>query len=532
MTDTTIGRVRSLQPDIDDSYFDDGVEEVSDRQVWADLRIAISCWEPPRFLFSAFFLDEMEIKSVARQVASAVVVKTQKVSCEITYQQVPYDGSQLFDSPLPRDLSKLREASVTLDFPSEENKFARQLHVGQTLSVCQSCRGQKGIACPVCKGAGSRKCVTCGGSGMKRCLHCSGTGETLVSSTRTAMCDRCDGLGMMSCRACQSNGYSPCDGKGCVQGIVPCVSCNANGTIRKKPCLHIKSSAKVCSHLRCKDDWLPGNSQIATDLPLLRQQTFNGHADEVTPQMLRDVVPGALRTDAIRLGRTLASNTLPNAWDVGSRYELRAGYIYRVTLSHLNELSEVIVSGCSNGVTLLKPPARPKGFLRRMTLFLGTLFNWRQVRNSEHLKALKQGKAYLADLQLIGPALGGFDFTVSPNPDGYDVTWPQGPPGFNLAQLRFISPRGKNITLHCSVLIDDADRDAFVDALILSNRLRFGTIALQELNGRVIERFHLVYCQPYRDVVPDSLAVIIRQMMNDAAQIKAKNRLRLAPKKN
>jgi hypothetical protein len=520
MYDTTFRRVRTLQPDVNDDYFNDDPELVTNRQVLNDLRLAITCWEPPRNQFSAFFLDEFTIQNVVRQIVTAVLVKTQKVRCKIIHESIPYDGTKLFDNPLPRNLQPLTEGIIEFDFPIASVQKRRQLKAAEFLSICEDCGGSGTYECPKCSGAGTRTCDSCDGAGLKKCSACNGVGEVLESATQTRRCTACNGEGIRKCVACDGKGSTDCDAAGCKNGSLGCKSCRSTGKLRNRTFLLTETFVKVGHYLHCKLGWIDPTSELATDLIILRSETLANGAQDVTVADLRSVLPENLRQVAISIGRVLAEERTNSSWDLGSRYELRVGYVYHVIADHLNERSELIVSGCCNSVTVLKAPDRPKNLFKKLGRGISGLLSGDQVKNTAHVEAVRAGEAFLSDFALIGPALRQLGFEVSLNPDGYDAFWPNGPKGSDQATVSFNFDAAGNITLHCSVPLGDADRDYFPEALMLCNKLPVGQIALQEINGGNLERFILVNRQPYATTSPPHLAHLLRRMLSTAFQIR------------
>jgi hypothetical protein len=523
MLDTTIRRVRTLQPDVSDEYFGDDLQPVTDQQVLNDLRLAITCWEPPRDQFSAFFLDEFTFRNVARQIVIAALVKTQKVRCKIVHEEIPYDGSKLFDKPLPRNLQELSEAKTKLTFPSVPIRERKQLQAAEFISVCGICSGSGGLECPKCSGMGTKTCKSCDGVGLETCVACKGTGEVMESATTTRSCRICSGEGTNACRQCDGTGAVQCDADGCSDGSLPCLNCDSTGKIRKITILVTETFVKVGHHLHCKDGWIDSTSELATDLMVLRSQAVAAAGGDVKVEMLRSVLPENIRSHAIRISRDLAEDGTLCSWDLGTCYELRAGYVYHVVAEHLNQKCELIVSGCSNAVTILKAPEQPKSLFKKLGRGIGSLLSGNQVRNSAHVDAVRAGEAFLSDLKLIGPALRELGLEVSLNPDGYDVNLPNRPEGMDCPKLTFNSDPAGNIILHCSILLGDADRDCFPKALMLCNKLPVGQIALQEVNGGSNERFVLVNRQPYATTSPPHLAHLLRLMLFTAYQIRKSN---------
>jgi hypothetical protein len=518
--DTTFRRVRTLQPDVNDEYFNDDAQPVNDRQVLNDLRLAISCWEPPRNQFSPFFLDEFKLHHVVRQIVTAVLVKSQKVRCKIVHEAIPYDGSKLFDRPLPGDLQSLAEAEIELSFPPVDIQERRQIQAAEFLSICIECNGSGDIECPKCSGVGTKICAACNGVGIKKCNTCNGVGEIMESATTTQRCTACSGEGTRKCSSCRGTGNKQCTEAGCTNGSLECVACKSAGKLRNTTFLVIQTFVKAGHHLYCKHGWIDPTSELATDLMILRSETVADTGQDVTVDTLRRVLPDNLRHHAIRIGRGLAEDRTDFSWDLGVRYELRTGYVYHIVAEHRDEQSELIVSGCCNSVTVLKAPEQPKNLLRKLGRGIGSLISGDQVRNSAHVEAVQAGEAFLSDLALIGPALRQQGLKVSLNPDGYDVVFPDAPKGFNRVKVSFSSDAAGNITLHCSVLLGDADRDCFSEALMLCNKLPVGQIALQELNGGSLERFVLVNRQPYPTTSPPHLAHLLRRMISTAFHIR------------
>lgn len=528
MFDTTFRRVRTLQPDVDDNYFDDDPEPVSDQQVLNDLRLAITCWEPPRNQFSAFFLDEFAIHNAVRQIVTAVLVKTQKVRCKIVHKAIPYDGSKLFDKPLPSNLRELKEANIELNFPTGAIEKKRQLDAGEFLTICNGCNGSGSFECPKCSGGGTKTCRSCDGAGLKACRTCNGAGEVLETATTTRRCTACDGAGTRKCDSCLGRGKQTCNAVGCINGSLECVSCLSTGKLRNVLFLQIETFVKVGHHLYCKHGWIDPTSELATDLMIVRSETVSDGAWKVTAEMLRSVLPENLRQDATRISRGLAEVKTGSSWDLGSRYELRAGYVYQVIANHLNEQSELIVSGCCNSVTVLKPPEKPRSLLKKLGRGIGSLLPGDQVTNSAHVEAVRAGKAFLSDFSLIGPALREQRLIVSVSPDGYDVVVPDAPKGSNHVMLNFNFDSAGQIILHCSVLLGDADRDCFPEALMLCNKLPVGQIALHELDGGNVERFVLVNRQSYATTSAPHLAHLLRRMLSTAFSIRKTKRIGLS----
>jgi hypothetical protein len=526
--DTTFRRVRSLQPDVNDEYFDDGPQTVTEPQILNDLRLAITCWEPPRNQFSAFFLDEFTVDSVVRRIVTAALVKIQKVRCRIEHMAIPYDGGELFSQQLPRNLHELPEARIELDFPQRAIEERKQLKAGEFLSICDDCSGSGATECPKCSGAGTKICDSCVGSGMEECRTCNGTGEVLESATTTRSCTVCSGKRTQNCRSCRGRGHHRCDAVGCKKGNLECATCGSSGKLRNTTYLHIETFVKVKHHLHCKDGWVDPGSELATDLMILRSEKSFNTARNVKPEMLRSLFPENLRLDAIRISREVAEEKADDSWDLGIRYELRAGYVYHVFANHLHSNTELVVSGCSNSVTVLVPPDQPKGLFKKLGRKISTLLSGDQVRNSAHVDAVRAGEAFLSDSALIGPSLRKQGLEVSLNPDGYDVVVPDFLEDSNHATVSFRFDASGNITLHCSVLLGDADRDCFPEALMLSNKLPIGNIALQELNGGNIEHFVIVNLQPYVTTSPPHLAYLLRLMLSTAFQLRKSNRIGLS----
>ena len=561
--DTTIRRVRTLQPDVNDEYFDDDVQVINQRQILNDLRLAISCWEPPPNQFSLFFLDELTISRVVRQIVTAVVVKTQKVRCQIAHEAVPYDGSKLHDDPLPKNLRKLRESRIDLNFPLVDTEAPLRIRAGEFLSVCESCYGATRIECESCKGAGGIICTRCGGSGQFRCGDCNGSGERMMSATVSQQCQNCSGTGTSDCRSCAGMKMTKCGADQCEDGTVPCSRCKESGKMRNVTFLIKKTYVKIAHKLFCKNEWVDSNSELATDLSILRYKDFDTNGNPILPsnsslneqdqsyvksnestridsvvdaqsvgdikiEMLRDLVPEYLRRDAIRLKHGLTDAPTGQAWDLGTRFELRAGYVYHVVVEHFKQSAELFVSGCSNTVTLYKAPEQPKGLGRKLARRLGAFWSDSQVQNSDHVDAVRVGDAFLSDVRLIGLALREFGLKVSLNPDGYDVILPEAPDGFNLAKMKFNCDDYGNTTLQSSVLLGDADRDCFSEALMLGNMIPVGQIALHESSGGSLEKFFLVYRQPYETASPPRLAFLLDRLISTAYQIRKSKRIGLS----
>jgi hypothetical protein len=526
--DTTFRRVRTLQPDVNDEYFNDDAQLVNDRQVLNDLRMAIACWEPPKNQFSAFFLDEFTLQSVIRQIVTAVLVKTQKVHCKIIHDTIPFDGSQLFDKPVPSNLQSLREAEIDLTFPPTPLEVKRPLYAGEFLSICDDCGGSGAIECLTCSGVGTKTCASCAGVGQRACNLCNGAGEVLVSATTTQRCMACNGKGTRNCGSCDGKGNVNCDAVGCSNGNLECVSCASSGKLRNRTFLLIETFVKVGHHLYSKPGWIDPTSELATDLMILRSETVTGSARGVTVEKLRSVYPENLRQDAVRIIRAVAEEKTNSSWDLGTSYELRAGYVYHVVADHLNENSELIVSGCSNSVTVLKAPKQSKSLFKKVGRGIVGLLSGDQVKNSAHVKDVRAGKVFLSDEALIGPALRRLGLEVSLNPDGYDVVLPNSPKGFDRVSINFIFDVAGNITLHCSVPLGEADRDCFPEALMLCNKLPVGQIALQELNNGTVERFVLVHCQPYATTSTLHLSHLLRRLLSTAFQIRKSKYLGLS----
>ena len=520
MIDTTFRRVRSLQPDVNDEYFDDGPETVTDRQILNDLRLAITCWEPPKNQFSSFFLDEFIVDSAVSRIVTAVLVKVQKVRCRIEHTAIPYVGGELFSQRLPRNLQELPEARVELNFPPIAFQDRKRIEAGEFLSICEGCGGSGTIECPKCSGAGTKICDSCVGSCMEQCKTCNGTGEVLESATTTRNCNACGGEGTRKCRTCKGKGNHRCDAVGCNKGNLDCATCKSFGKLRNTTYLHIETFVKVKHHLHCKDGWVDPTSELATDLMILRAEKTFDNAKNPKSELLRSLLPANLRQDAGRISREVSEETTDDSWDLGACYELRAGYVYHVDASHLNTKTELIVSGCSNSVTVLIPPDQSEGFLKKLGRKISALFSGDQVRNSLHVDAVRAGEAFLSDSGLIGSSLRKQGLEVSLNADGYDVVVPDHPEGNNHATLSFNFDTAGNITLQCSVLLGDADRDLFPEALMLSNEIPVGNIALQESSGGIIERFVLVNRQPYATASPPHLAHLIRLMLSTAFQLR------------
>jgi hypothetical protein len=528
MQDTTFRRVRTLQPDVNDEYFNDDAQTVSDRQVLNDLRMAIACWEPPRNQFSAFFLDEFTLQTVIRQIVTAVLVKTQKVRCKIIHEPIPYDGGHLFDKPVPSNLQSLAEARIELTFPPTSLEARRPVLAGEFLSICNDCSGSGAIECPFCSGVGTKTCVPCDGVGRKTCNLCNGAGEVLQSATMTRRCMACNGKGTRKCGACDGEGIVSCDAVGCTKGNLECVACASSGKLRNRTFLLIETFVKVGHHLHCKSGWIDPTSELATDLMILRSETIPGNARGVTFEMLRSVFPENLRQDASRIIRGLAEDKTNSSWDLGTSYDLRVGYVYHVVANHLNENSELIVSGCSNSVTVLKAPKQSKSLFKKMGRGIVGLLSGDQITNSVYVNAVRAGKAFLSDFALIGPALRELGLEVSLNPDGYDVVLPNSPKGFDKVLVKFMFDAAGNISLHCSVPLGEADRDCFLEALMLSNKLPVGQIAVQEFNGRSVELFVLVNIQPYLTTSPPHLSHLLRRMLATAYHIRKSKYLGLS----
>lgn len=556
--DTTIRRVRTLQPDVNEEYFRDDCEVINQRQVLNDLRLAISCWEPPQNQFSAFFLDELTISKAVRQIVTAVVVKTQKVRCKIVHKVVPFDGTKLHNDPLPDNLQKLREARVELNFPFNNVKASESILAGEFLSVCKICNGATGIECVKCKGTGGEVCTTCAGGGQMQCFACKGAGEIMVTATETLQCDNCRGKGIYRCGDCAGKKVKKCSVIWCDKGTVPCSTCEHSGKMRNSTILIKETYVKIAHKLFCKNEWVDSTSELATDLAVLQYEDFDRRANPIVPanssssepshfgsnesnetgadvheqgvreieiEMLRDVVPEHLRHDAMHLNRSLADAPTGQAWDLGTRFELRAGFVYHVVVEHLKEPTELFVSGCSNTVTLFKTPQQPKGFGKKLARRLGAFLSDSQVKNPDHVDAVRSGNAFLSDVRLIGPALRVFGLKVSVSPDGYDVKLPTAPKGFDLVNVNFTSDVSGNLSLQSSVLLGDADRDYFTEALLLSNLLPVGQIALQETNKGNQEQFFLVYRQHYETTAPPYLAFLINRLLATAYQIRKSKRL-------
>lgn len=528
MIDTTFRRVRSLQPDVNDEYFEDGPQRVTDRQVLSDLRTAITCWEPPRNQFSAFFLDEFIVEDVVRRVVTAVLVKIQKVRCRIEHIAIPYDGGELFTNRLPRDLKELPEAQVESTFPPLAVEMRKQLEAEEYLSICDECAGSGSLECPKCTGVGTKTCAACAGSGLEECRVCRGAGEILETATTTRRCNLCNGNGTNNCRSCKGKGNHKCDGLGCMNGSLDCANCRSTGKMRNTTYLHIETFVKTGHHLFCKDGWVDPTSELATDLMILRSESMIENARNVKAESLRSLFPDNLRQDAIRIGREIAAKKTNDAWDIGVCYELRAGYVYHVAANHHQNKTELVVSGCSNSVTVLVPPEQPKGLLKKLGRRISSLLSGDQVRNSNHVDAVRTGEAFLSDSELIGPALRKQGLKVSLNPDGYDVVIPDFVKGNNQAQIVFSFDTVGHITLHCSVLLGEAEREFFPEALMLSNKIPVGIISLQELNGGSIERFILVNRQPYATTSPPHLACLLRLMLSTALLLRKNNRIGLS----
>jgi hypothetical protein len=528
MHDTTFRRVRTLQPDVNDEYFDDDAQSVSDRQVLNDLRLAITCWEPPRNQFSPFFLDEFAIHKAVRQIVTAVLVKTQKVRCKIIHKAIPYDGKELFDKPLPSNLRELEKAKIELSFPEIAKEEQRQLNAGEFLTVCKACNGSCSFECQKCLGVGTKTCALCDGAGLTACSRCNGSGEVLASATTTRRCTACKGAGTRKCESCTGTGKINCDAAGCKAGSLECRSCLATGKMRNTTFLQIETFVKVDHYLHCKNGWIDPSSELSKDLMILRSETVCDGTRAVTTEMLRNVLPENLRLEATRIGRALAKEKTDYSWNLGSRYELRAGYVYHVIAKHLNEKSELVVSGCSNSVTVLQPPKQPKSLFKKIGRGIGSLMSGNQVTNSAHVEAVRAGKAFLSDIALIGPALCKHGLKVSLSPDGYDVEVPDAPKGENRVVLQFNFDAAGQIILHCSVPLGNADRDCFPNALMLCNELPVGQIALQELNRGNVERFVLVNRQPYATTSVPHLAHLLSRLLSTAFSIRKTKRIGLS----
>ena len=528
MIDTTFRRVRSLQPDVNDEFFEDGPQSVTHQQVLSDLRFAITCWEPPKNQFSAFFLDEFSIERVVRRIVTAVLVKIQKVRCRIEHIAIPYDGGELFTKRLPRNLQELPEARVVVNFPSVAIEERKQLEAEEFLSICDECNGSGSLECPKCSGVGTKPCASCVGSGLEECRICRGAGEVLETATTTRRCNSCSGNGTHTCRSCKGSRNHKCDAPGCTNGSLSCANCKSSGKLRNTTYLCIDSFVKFGHHLYCKDGWVDPTSELATDLMILRAENLTENARNVKVESLRSLLPDNLRQDAIRIGREIAAQKTYDSWDIGVCYELRVGYVYHVVANHLHTNTELVVSGCSNSVTVLVPPEQPRGLFKKLGRKMSSLMSGDQVRNSEHVDSVRAGDAFFSDSALIGPALRKHGLQVSLNPDGYDVVIPDFIEGANQAQVNFSFDAAGRVTLHCSVLLGEADRDFFPEALMLSNKLPVGNIALQELNGGNIERFVLVNRQPYSNTSPPHLAYLLRLMLSTAFLLRKNNRIGLS----
>jgi hypothetical protein len=529
MIDNTFRRVRTLQPNVTEEFFNDDAESVNNRQLVNDLRIAISCWDPPVESFGSFFRDEFTVQKVVRQIVTGAVVKTQRVRCRIVHSSVAYDGGKLHDSPLPSSLRSLSESYFDLNFPTQPVYQRKRIFAGESLSVCTNCEGAAEVACDTCDGAGVVSCRGCETRGERACRVCNGAGEVMATATESVQCQSCAGNGTYQCRACYGDGTVACSD--CTRGMIPCKICDASGMMREQTFLHKETFIDVKHLLHCKNGWVDPGSELATDLVVMKSQAFKGNGAHISAKMLRDVLTENFRKDAATFSRSMAKEETKTDWDLGTKFELRYGYIYHVVVEHMKQQSELFVSGCSNSVTLFKAAEQPRGLgkLKRGLMgFVEPPGSGGQSTNHEHIEAFRAGEAFLADINLIGPGMRKYGVGVSLTPDGYEVTIPNAPVGHNKVLVNFNYDAAGNIVLHSTITLGEADRDCFSEALSLCSNLPVGQIAMQAFNGGALERFSLVDRQVYATSSAPHLAYLLRRMASTAYQIRKSKRIGLS----
>lgn len=516
-------RVRTLQPDCTDAMLLDDAEVITDRQILNDLRIVILCWTHARNDLPEFFDDEFQIKSVVRQVVSSVVVYTQKMRRKISHEAIAYDNEKLHESPLPtQNLFELEPIDQPFAFPSVPTKKRQRIEYNEMLCVCASCDGAGEIECKTCEGSAFLSCGNCDGVGEVRCSNCSGTGERVIGATRTSQCSTCSGKGSRTCSVCRGKGGVRCGD--CQRGSVKCDVCAASGFMRNLCYLDTQTSTQIAHRLYCKNEWVDESSEIATDSVLMRHQNWKEAHRGVPRGDLRALVPAHLVVAAEDTIIESADQPTNTSLDSAIRVEARAAHVYHVVVEHNGQFSEFFVSGCSNSVTPHVMPQQSKKLFSRLTRMVAP-----RTTQTDFIRAVRDGHVYLADARMVGLLIEQSNVEIELDADGYQLTFPSLPTKYRDVEMGFFHDGRGRLVVQSSILLGDADRDYFPEALSLNQELIVGQIGLVELSGGAIEQFYLVDRQRYDTLSVPHYLYLLRKMLATASHLRTEHLIGLRP---
>lgn len=516
-------RVRSIQPDFTDDMLCADQETVSSRHTINAIHAVIWNWSLLQQDLPDGFADNLSIKSVARQVVPAVVVRVQRSSRRLVSDLIPFDGTKLSNRRFStNDLFGLSEIVNPCEFPDTKTTMFELIEGNESLKVCDGCAGAGENLCTNCRGAGTLICKACRGGGQSECRYCRGQGQILVDGIETQRCGRCAGKGTAQCAQCAGRGGKDCTG--CENGINKCTACNASGQMRLQWYLETATHTETYHRLVCRNGWVDEDHSVAKDAVLLR------HHDWSDPQLISSTDTRAICPDVLVGAATTTINSAKREAsdchrDTGMRLEVRASFIYHVEVLHEGQVSDFFVRGCSNTVTSRKVRKKQKNLL-------GRLSEKYVVTDEEraYAEAVAQGRTFLTDTRGLGDDLRQREIELEISDTGYVI------PEDELAnpheiRLNFEYDRSNQPVLRTTIDLGAAERHRFPEYMAANQLLSIGMLGLLERNNRTSERLVLVDSRFYESMSAEAYFNALELMSFEAQRlIDSEFNLRSAPR--